>query len=480
MAKVLIVDDDPAVCGMLSRVIKKMGHASEYVHTLKQGEEAAVAGDFDVVFLDVRMPDGNGLHFLPNIKKAPSSPEVIIITAVGDPDGAELAISNGAWDYMPKRTSIKEMTLPLIRALQYRDEKRARRPLAALKREGIIGNSPRINECLDLLAQAGSSDSPVLITGETGTGKEIFAKAIHNNSSRADKQLVVVDCAALPENLVESTLFGHEKGAFTGADKSRQGVIKQADGGTLFLDEVGELPLNIQKAFLRVLQENRFRPVGSLKETDSNFRLIAATNRNLDEMSKIGSFRQDLLFRIRSHLIELPPLRKRKVDIRELVIHYVAKLCERYGTDIKGISPDFWDAVERYEWPGNVRELVNTLERAISAAYDAPTLFATHLPTIIRTRAARAQMEEAVSSRPDENGDHDEQAVEASTEVPEKESKDLPPLGEAREAIVAVFERQYLGDLMHAAGGNVTEAARIAKVSRQRLHELLKKYRINT
>jgi len=194
----------------------------------------------------------------PMIRQTPSMPEVIIITGAGDPDGAELAIKSGAWDYIQKPSSIEAMTLPLVRALQYREEKKSKKPPVALKREHIVGNSPHMKRCLDLLAQAANSEASVLITGETGTGKEVFAKAIHANSSRADKSLVVVDCTALPETLVESVLFGHEKGAFTGADKAHVGLVKQADGGTLFLDEVGELPRSIQKSFLRVLQEQSF------------------------------------------------------------------------------------------------------------------------------------------------------------------------------------------------------------------------------
>jgi len=195
-----------------------------------------------------------------------------------------------------------------------------------------------LEACLDLVAQIANSRVNVLITGETGTGKENFAKAIHKNSSRAGKNFVVVDCTALPETLVESMLFGHEKGAFTGAEKARVGLIKEADGGTLFLDEVGELPLIVQKDFLRVLQENRFRPLGSNKEIESDFRLVSATNRDLERMVESGQFRKDLFFRLQSVIIELPPLRNRPRDIKDLAIHYVVKLCERYGMETKGFS----------------------------------------------------------------------------------------------------------------------------------------------
>ena len=216
----------------------------------------------------------------------------------------------------------------------------------ALKTEGIVGASPRLGACLDTLAQAAGSDANVLITGETGTGKELFAWAIHKNSSRAGRSFVVVDCAALPETLVESTLFGHLRGAFTGADKPRDGLIKQADGGTLFLDEIGELSPSIQKAFLRVLQEKRFRPVGGGQEVSSDFRLIAATNRRLDDMARSGAFREDLLFRIRTLVLELPPLRDTKEDLRDLVVHYVVKFCEQYGVPMKSFSPEFHEVLD--------------------------------------------------------------------------------------------------------------------------------------
>ena len=275
MAKVLVVDDDHVLCEMLTDQLQRIGHESVSVTRLDKARELARASDFDVVFLDVQMPDGNGLEALPEFKKMPSAPEVIIMTGKGDQDGAELAVRSGAWDYLEKPTVVKEMFLPLARAIQYRDEKRkAAYHAVALKRQDIVGSSVSLAKCLDLVAKVAPSNVNVLISGETGTGKEVFARAVHENSQKAASNFVVVDCASLPENLVESILLGHKKGAFTGADKADIGLIKQADGGTLFLDEIGELNLNIQKKFLRVLQEQRFRPVGGEKEVTSNFRLI--------------------------------------------------------------------------------------------------------------------------------------------------------------------------------------------------------------
>ena len=238
-AKVLIIDDDPTFCGMLADVVEELGHQVFPCLTLYEGLGQIRKSLPDVVFLDINLPDGDGLTALPEILNSPPHPEVIIITAESDPEGAELAVKSGAWDYISKPSSVGEMSLPLIRALQYRQEKATRHRPTLLKREGLVGSGVALEACLDQVAEAAQSDASVLITGETGTGKELFAEAIHNNSSRASRSFVVVDCASLPETLVESILFGHEKGAFTGADRARDGLVKQADGGTLFLDEVG-------------------------------------------------------------------------------------------------------------------------------------------------------------------------------------------------------------------------------------------------
>lgn len=466
MAEILIIDDDEGMSYTLSSLVKQQGHDVTCAQTLTEGVKKAALGLFDVVFLDVRMPDGNGLDALPKIRETSSRPEVIIITAYGDPDGAEIAIRNGAWDYIEKPASIKEMSLPFVRALQYREEKLARKPLIALKRHNIVGNSPAIKACLDSLAQAAGSDINVLITGETGTGKELFSRAIHENSSRANSNFVVVDCAALPETLVESILFGHEKGAFTGADKAREGLIKQADKGTLLLDEVGELPLLTQKAFLRVLEERRFRAIGGNHEIQSDFRLVASTNRNLDEMVNNGPFRKDLLFRLRSFTIELPNLRDRPEDIKELALYFAAKLCERYGIGIKGFSPEFFDVLDSYSWPGNVRELVNTMERVLASAGYEPTIFPKHLPTYIRTQLARDSFRKPSK----------DQEIPQDAAAP---PKTLGKLRDYREAAVARIEKEYLLGLTEHTSGNVDEALRISGLRRSRFYELLKKHRIS-
>jgi two-component system NtrC family response regulator len=465
MASVLIVDDDPLVVDALRQVVEKMGHGSAQASTVAEALGTVRSRNFDIVFCDVRMPDGSGLDILPELRVAGPAPEVIIITGYGDPDGAELAIKQGAWDYLEKPLSVKGIMLAVERALQYREMKQAAATPVALKAEGIVGGSPKLKACLDLLAQASASDANILITGETGTGKELFAWAIHRNSARAGQNFVVVDCAALPESLVESTLFGHLRGAFTGADKPRDGLIKQADGGTLFLDEIGELPLNIQKAFLRVLQERRFRPVGGGQEVTSDFRLICATNRGLDDMTKAGAFREDLLFRIRTLVIELPPLREGKDDLKDLAVHYVVKFCDQYGVPMKSFSPEFHDVLMAYDWPGNVRELIQALEKAIVSAKDEPVLFPKHLPEHIRVQLARASVLKRRAPEP----------AKGEALAPQG----MPPsLRDFREAGLDRLAKEYLASLIQATAGNIGEACRVSGLSRSRLYALLKKHGI--
>jgi two-component system NtrC family response regulator len=465
MAKVLIVDDEPMVCDLLSGVVKSAGHDVAYAFTLGEGLRETAAGRYDVIFLDVQMPDGNGLDFIEQVREASSAPEVIIMTGMGDLDGAELAIKSGAWDYLEKPASIQNMLLPLVRALQYREQKHAGRHkdgVRALNRCGIIGNSAQLRTTLDLLAQAADSDLNVLIQGETGSGKELFALAIHTNSARAHEPFVILDCSALPETLVESTLFGHDRGTMAGADRVHEGLIMQADGGTLFLDEVGDLPPALQKALLRVLQEKRFRQIGGKREIDSNFRLVAATNRDLGRMVEQGLFRNDLLFRLRSFVLDLPPLRKHPDDVKDLALHYVARFCERHGMITKGFSPEFLEALRAYPWPGNVRELINSLETAMIAAHHEPILFPKHLPQAIHIHLVKSSLTR--------NGAASGSRDDARSQVQES----LPPFREYRETL----EQQYLQKLMASSAGNIKQACAISGLSRSRLYELMKLHQI--
>ncbi len=477
MNRMLIIDDDIEACETMESLIVRQSHACDMAHTLSVGLEHLKNESYDVVFLDVCLPDGNGLGILPEIMKLPNPPEVVILTGKGDPDGAELAIKGGVWDYILKPSSVREITLTLNRALKYRQEKIARSQEQQLDLSSVVGASHGIKTCLQLTAKAARSDTNLLITGETGTGKELFARTIHNNSRRSDKQFIVIDCASLTESLVESTLFGHRKGAFTGAQRDQQGLVKLADGGTLFLDEVGEMPLSLQKVFLRVLQERHFRPVGAAIEETSNFRLIAATNRDLDLMVEEGRFRSDLLFRINTMHIRLPPLRRRTEDIKPLIESRMRHLHEQYGLSPKKIGDDFLNTLISYDWPGNVRELFNILERAMVNADEEPTLFAFHLSRELRIQVAKDQIKQMtgleVSGNGDSAGDEDEGVRNIGQEIfRDIFDRPLPPLKEFK----GLTEKIYLSELIRQCSGDVAVILERTELSRSHFYALLKKH----
>ena len=330
---------------------------------------------------------------------------MIILTGKGDPDGAELAIQRGVWDYLLKPSSTKEISLSLKRALKYRQEKRGEADGAQMDMSRVVGVSPTLRTLLEKVAMAGRSEANVLITGETGTGKELFARTVHGNSNRVGGEFVVVDCASLTETLVESTLFGHRRGAFTGAQADHQGLVRMANKGTLFLDEVGEMPLSVQKSFLRVLQERSFRPVGETREVSSDFRLISATNKNLSRLVDQGRFREDLLFRLMTIHLQLPPLRERMEDIHPLADHHVARLCRHYNLPRKRIDQDVFQVLVSHDWPGNVRELFNVLERAfVASGRDPRGLSQAPAPGDARARDALAPGKGALGVGPGPGG----------------------------------------------------------------------------
>jgi len=461
MANILIVDDDTVLTEMLTIHLERGGHHAEIAETLELGMEQAHNGFFDLIFLDVQLPDGNGLDALPHFFKVTSNPEIIIMTGSGDPDGAKKAIQFGAWSYLEKPNVLRDLLLPLTRALQYREEKKKSGIVPiALKRDSIIGKSSGLLNCLDQLAKAAASEASVLITGETGTGKEVFARAIHDNSPRAGEAFVVVDCASLPETLIESTLFGHIKGAFTGADRAAGGLIKMAHGGTLFLDEIGELPERIQKTFLRVLQEHRFRPIGATQEESSNFRVIAATNRDLDQYATHGLFRSDLLYRLRSLSLHLPPLRERKEDVRPLTRYFLTRLCDRAKTDTKGIADEFFDYLLSYNWPGNIRELQQTLEQVFANAIHHPTFYPYHLPESIRV----CKTLEGIKFEP----------IAPQASIALEPDASLLSWKEFK----TTKEQEYLQLLFANAKGNMKKMCRLSDLSRARLYQLINLYGI--
>ncbi len=471
MGNVLIISRKTTVNNKLSKFLASLEHKVCIKKSFTSALATAEKDPFDVVVLDADLDKGK-LEVLPALRDLPSSPEIIVMASLPGTESAEYAVCNGAWDYLSLR-KMDSVMAAIDQALQYREEQISDIPPVALKREKIVGNSPVMRSCLKLLGQAAASDVNVLIVGETGTGKELFARAIHSNSPRlrrglpkpaarsnfprADKNFVVVDCAALPETLVESVLFGHVRGAFTSAASDHEGLIAQADGGTLFLDEVGELPLVTQKAFLRVLQEKKFRPVGGKTEKKSDFRLIAATNQDLEQMAQKGLFRKDLLFRLRAMVIELPPLRQRPEDIKDLVRYHTRRLCESYAITNKGLSSELLDMLESYWWPGNVRELVNTVDGMLAVAGSAATLYPKHLPAHLRVNIIRKRIDNTT------RGIDNDRII------------NLPRFRDYR----AEAEKRYLEDLIAMTGRNMTRAARIAGISRSRLYELMAKYKIS-
>ena len=453
MGQVLIIDDDPDYAEMMGRYVVTLGHTAHTAGLLREGRQATNTFAPEIIFLDVNLPDGSGLQAIRELRETRSSPEIIVITGNGNEDGAQLAITSGAWDYWQKGRSIREIADPLFHAFEYRQERLARPRTHNLNLDGIVGESPAMRGCFDLLAEAATSEAPVLLRGETGTGKELVARAIHKNSARAKGSFVVVDCAAMPESLVESYLFGHEKGAFTGASVDRLGLVRQAHEGTLFLDEIGELPFAMQKSFLRVLQEKRFRPVGADREISSDFRLVAASNRDLAHMVRQGTFREDLYFRLRSLDIVLPPLRDREGDVLLIIQALVRHQCERLGLPPKELSDAFAEAVANYPWPGNVRELTNVMERVVAAASERQVLRHVDLPIQVRVHVACATLKQDLNQqRP--------QAPYAS----------YPTLSSARDFAVVI----YLTKLVEDTKGDMDAACKLAGLSRSRLYELLK------
>lgn len=494
MPNILVIDDDRHICETIQSLLARLNYTCTIAHTITDGLAALSKEQFDVVFLDIRLPDGNGLNALPHIRSAEDAPEVIILTGEGDPDGAELAIQGGVWDFLVKPTPIKQTTLTLKRALQYREEKlnKSAAPMV-LDLENVVGSSAAMRDCFNLVAQAAITDANVLITGETGTGKELTARTVHANSLRRNNRFVVVDCASLTETLVESTLFGHRKGAFTGAQQDQEGLVKVADKGTLFLDEVGEMPLSIQKSFLRFLQERVFRPVGGTQEIKSDFRLISATNKNLDDMVERGEFRKDLLFRLKTMHIELPSLRQRCEDVKPLAMYYVNRLCEQYGVPNKGFSSDFFATLANYEWPGNVRELFNVLERAFVASGMESMLYAMHLPQDLRIKITKATLSKGntcgSAALSGSHAEYDKSHTATTDTAPSEKSDsrqtppplpslfngDLPELKEFKN----VMERQYIEALIEQTRGNVPEIIRRSGLSRSHFYALLKKNNIS-
>jgi two-component system response regulator PilR (NtrC family) len=357
----LVVDDERSLREFLTILLEQEGYEVTTADTVASGIEAVLKGKFDLVMCDLKLPDGSGLEVLSAARKQQVGSPFIIITAHTTPQHALEALRAGAAEYLSKPFNVDDLKLILEKLL------------GAGATEGeaqdvpnFIGSSPTIRRILDMVPRLAATPSTVFITGESGTGKELLAQAIHAFSAAANGPFLSVNCGALPEGLLESELFGHVRGSFTGAVRDHKGLFVEAENGTLLLDEVGELTPLMQVKLLRVLQERRVRPVGSSHETEVNVRVLAATNRNLELAVKDGAFREDLYYRLNVLHVHLPPLRQRIEDLPELARHFVARTCENFGTPAKRLTPDALRVLQAYSWPGNVRELENVIERTVA------------------------------------------------------------------------------------------------------------------
>jgi two-component system response regulator AtoC len=446
--RVLVVDDDLAMCEVLSSGLPRRG----YQPITRQSADAAFAlletEDFDVVVTDLVMKGTNGLELCSKIAANRPDIPVVLITAFGTLETAVDAIRAGAYDFVTKPFDLKTLTVALDRAVQHRtlrhEVRRLRQQVAAVNRTGeLIGASPAMQTVRDVIQRIAESDASVLVSGESGTGKEIVARNLHQRSHRKDAPFVAVNCAALPESLLESELFGHVRGAFTDARAPRAGLFVQAHGGTLFLDEIGELTPPLQAKLLRALQERTVRPVGGDSETPFDARVVTATNRDLETAIEERRFREDLFFRINVVQIELPPLRSRGNDLLLLAQHFLQQFAEKAGKSIKGLSSGVAEKLVAYAWPGNVRELQNVMERAVAfARYEDIT--AEDLPEKIRSYR-KAQV-----------------LVEADDPV------EMVPLEE--------IERRYILRVLEAVGGSRSQASKILGVDRKTLYRKLERY----
>src|SRR5690554_6030309 len=447
---VLIIDDEPGLRHTVSLILGEEGYE---VATASDGEEGfakAIELKPDIILCDVRMPRLNGLEFLERYKAQDGQAMVIVMTAYGGMDLAIQAMKKGAYDYIPKPFSPDQIVLALKKAEEresLRQEVTRLREEVAIERRyrEIIAKSPAMTQAIEVATKVARHPSPVLITGESGTGKELIARLIHTESDRASAAFVPVNCGAIPENLLESELFGYVRGAFTGADRDKPGLFEVASGGTLFLDEIGEMPATLQVKLLRVLQEGEVRRLGDTKSRDVDVRLVAATNKNLEEEIQSDRFRRDLYYRIAVVPIHLVPLRQRKEEIPLLVQHFVEEYNRKLRLDIAGVDPDAMRLLLEYPWPGNVRELENTIERAMVLS-EGTKLSVKDLPPHVRN---------PVLALDDPDLPDDELSVKKHS---------------------AALERRLIRKALERTGGNKTRAAQLLELSSRALLYKIRDY----
>jgi len=450
---ILVVDDDPSHLTVLKTIIKSWGYTVSSTDDGTHAVESVKERPFDLILMDVRMAQMSGIEALKKIKDYNPAIPILIMTAYSSVDSAVEALKAGAYDYLTKPLDFEVLKLTLERALEHTGLKEENKYLkdklsADYELKNIIGKSRSMKEMIDMLAMIAPSEATVLITGESGTGKELVAKSIHHNSNRKGHPLIVVNCAALTETLLESELFGHEKGAFTGADKRREGRFMKANRGTIFLDEIGETSPKMQAKLLRVIQEREIQRVGGEETLSVDVRILAATNRNLEADIIEGKFREDLYYRLNVVALNVPPLRDRQDDIPLLAQHFLAKYAEKNRKQVRDFSPLAMDMLLKYEWPGNVRELENTIERAV-ILLPGEHITEKELPSNITESYSKNR---------------------GWVEQPKPLAANRPLEEIEKEAILATLE---------AAGGNKSETARRLRINRKTLHKKLKDYGID-
>jgi len=454
--RILILDDEPDITKTWVRILESAGHQCLSTTQPQEAIRLLESARPDLLLTDMQMPGIDGMEMLRRAREIDPQMPVVMLTGYASVESAVAAVKAGAFDYLSKSFSNDQLKVTVERALtkrrlelenlHLRDQLRG-----ALGFENIVGRSAALQQVLELVRKAARSEANILILGESGTGKELIARAIHANSLRAAQPFVPVDCASLPENLLESELFGHEKGAFTGAVTAKRGLMEAAQGGTLFLDELGELPLGLQVKLLRALQERQIRHIGGTRQIDLDIRIVCATNRDLRALVGAGKFREDLYYRVNVIDIALPPLRERLGDVELLATIFLRKYTRGAQTTVKGFEPKAMIALETYAWPGNVRELQNVIERACALA-EGEMITLAELPQHLRTRTAPADSPLA-------------------TETASKLT-----LKEAKERWIGQLEAAYVAAVLKDEGGNVSQAARKAGVDRKTLHRLLNKH----
>jgi two-component system response regulator PilR (NtrC family) len=454
MARLLVVDDEKSLCQLLEIAFRQDGHTVETVSSGKAALAKLSTQVYDLVISDIRMPDLTGIELLEEARSGRNPAGFVLITAVPTVSTAIQALNLGAYRYVIKTDKlVEELRLVVARGLEdlaLREENvRLRRELLRVfAQNNIVGHSRKIEAILEMVRTVAPTTSTVLITGESGTGKELVARAIHEASPRREKPFVSINCGAFPETLLESELFGYLKGAFTGADSNKKGIIEAASGGTLFLDEIGETSLTMQVKLLRVLQERKVRPLGGTMDVSVDVRLIASTNRDLKSMVSDGQFREDFYYRVSVIPVHVPPLRDRRDDIEPLARHFLRKFSLQMGKPVRDFDPATLSALLHYSWPGNVRELENAVERAVAVSGDRDGL--------IRL-------------------DNLPESVTGISPLGEK-AVQIPKEGVDFVSQVARFERQYLTEALRAAGGVRTKAAELLHMSYRSFRHYAKKY----